>query len=72
MLEHRGAGVGIHQELAKRLGEKIGTGPVNLNQAKPLQFVGSEHLIVEALEETYEKFGLQHFWEVAEHWLSTP
>ncbi|MFM2241557.1 MAG: hypothetical protein RLZ97_412, partial [Verrucomicrobiota bacterium] len=72
MLEHRGAEVGIHQRLAEKMGAKIGTGPVNLNQMKPQQFVGQEHLIVEALEETYTEMGLGHFWEVCEHWIGVP
>jgi hypothetical protein len=70
MLEHRGAEVGIHQRLAQKMGDKIGSGPVNLDQTKPAALTND--LIKEALQETYEEFGIEHFWEVCEHWIETP
>ena len=60
MLEHRGAEVGIHQRLAKKMGDLIGEPPVPLNQARRAAL--TDDLIRQALEETYEEAGLGHFW----------
>lgn len=70
MLEHRGAEVGIHQRLSQKLGAKINTGPVPLNQGRPPGLTNQQ--IRDALRETYEEAGLGHFWEVCEVWLNTP
>ena len=32
----------------------------------------TDEMIKEALQETYEEFDLEHFWEVCEHWLTVP
>ena len=71
MLEHQGSGVGIHQRLAEKMGQLIGTGPVNLNAPKIPDGLTPE-LIKQALRETYGEAGLGHFWEVCEYWLLTP
>ena len=70
MLEHRGAEVGIHQRLAKKMGDLIGGPPVHLNQLRPAGL--TDDLIRQALEETYEKAGLGHFWKVCEAWIDSP
>ena len=77
MLEHRGANmdgalVGIHQRLAKKLGDLRSppTGPVLLNQPKPPDLLNV--LITQALRATYQEAGLTHFWEVCERWLAAP
>ena len=70
MLEHRGAEVGIHQRLEKKLGDLIGTDKVSLNKPIPDALKNQPDLILRALEETYEEAGLSHFWEVCEEWIN--
>jgi Pretoxin HINT domain len=70
MLEHRGAEVGIHKRLAKKMGDLIGQPPVSLSGSKPPGLTNA--LIKQALEDTYKEAGLGNFWEVCSHWLNAP
>lgn len=69
MLVHQGSEVGLHQKIAKALGEAISEGgpPWPLNAGKPPL---SNEKILEALEKTYAHpdVGLTGFWEVCNAW----